>query len=158
MTGYRVGFLVAPPTVLSRALVVQGQATTGATTFAMDGAVAALEGDHGFLDGWREAYDRRRRLIVGLLDGIDGVACEAPAGAFYVFPDVRALIGRSLGGAVVDSDVRLAELLLDEARVAAVPGSAFGAPGFLRLSYACDERTITAGIGRVADLVSRLDV
>ena len=100
------------------------------------------------------AFDRRRTLITERLDAIDGVACPLPEGAFYVYPSVKGLIGRTLRGAIIESSAQLAGLILDEAEVAVVPGEAFGTPGYLRLSYATSDADITEGVGRIARLLA----
>jgi aspartate aminotransferase len=157
MTGWRIGFTLGPAQLIKKMATLQGQSTSSATSFAQHGAVAAITSDHGFLDEWLAAYDARRRRIVGGLEAIDGVSCALPGGAFYVFPDVRALLGRSLGGVVIETDLQLCELLLEHALVAAVPGSPFGAPGFLRMSYACSMDDIDEGMRRFTDFAERLE-
>ena len=111
----------------------KNQSTSNPTAFAQHGALAALTSDHAFRQhDWLATYDARRHRIVEGLNAIDGVTCALPGGAFYVFPDISALIGRRLGDVQVDSDLRFCELLLEHGLVIAVPGAPFGAPGFLR--------------------------
>ncbi len=157
MTGWRLGFTGASPKIIEMMAKLQGQSTSNPTAFAQYGAVAALESDHKFLDLCLEAYDARRKRIVELLNAIDGVTCAMPGGAFYVFPDARGLLGRRLGDRVIDSDLTLCQVLLDHALVACVPGEPFGAPGFMRLSYACSMHDIEEGLARIASLVARLE-
>jgi aspartate/methionine/tyrosine aminotransferase len=102
----------------------------------------------------RAAFDRRRRTIVSMLGDVNGFVCPMPDGAFYAYPSVKGTLGRELGGVVVDSSARLAEILLDQAEVAAVPGEAFGTPGYLRFSYALGDDDIVEGIGRVQKLLA----
>jgi aspartate/methionine/tyrosine aminotransferase len=119
--------------------------------------VAALAAVSGPLDAVAEmkvAFDRRRKLITSMLDAIDGVTCPLPEGAFYVYPSVKGLIGRTLRGVQIESSAQLAGMILDEAEVAVVPGEAFGTPGYLRLSYATSDADITEGVGRMAQLLA----
>jgi aspartate aminotransferase len=150
MTGWRIGFTLGPAALIKKMATLQGQSTSNPTAFAQHGALAAITSDHSFLDEWRAAYDARRHRIVDALNAIDGVSCVLPGGAFYVFPDVRGLIGRSLDGTVIETDLQLCELLLEHALVAVVPGSPFGAPGFVRMSYACSMDDIDEGLRRFA--------
>jgi aspartate/methionine/tyrosine aminotransferase len=115
-------------------------------------AIAALEGDLTAVDEMRTAFDRRRKLIVGMLNDIDGVVCPTPEGAFYAFPSVKGLLGKEYGGRRVETSAELAELILDEVEVAVVPGEAFGAPGYLRLSYALGDDDLVEGITRLQKL------
>ena len=157
MTGWRIGFTVGDAQLIKKMATLQGQSTSNPTAFAQHGALAALTSDHAFLSDWLAAYDARRHRIVEGLNAIDGVTCALPGGAFYVFPDISALIGRRLGDVQVDSDLRFCELLLEHGLVAAVPGAPFGAPGFLRMSYACSMDDIDTGLERLATFVSRLE-
>ncbi|CAB4961463.1 unannotated protein [freshwater metagenome] len=102
----------------------------------------------------RTAFDRRRHLITGILDGIDGVTCPLPEGAFYVYPSVKGILGRTIRGRVADSSAELASIILDEVEVAVVPGEAFGTPGYLRLSYALGDADLIEGATRIANLLS----
>ena len=157
MTGWRLGFVGGPEDVIKKVSVLQGQSTSNATSFAQAGGVAALRGDHGFLKSWLEAYDSRRKRIVEMLNDIDGVRCQMPGGAFYVFPDVRGLLGSRYGETVIDSSMALCGALIDHAKVACVPGEPFGAPGFMRLSYACSMEDIEKGVGRIAEFAQALE-
>ena len=156
MTGWRIGFVGAPEHVISKLATLQGQSTSNATSFAQYGALAAVESDHGFLAGWLEAYDGRRRRMVDLSRAIDGVACHLPGGAFYAFPDIRDLLGRRLDGRVLETSIDFCAALLDRALVAAVPGDPFGAPGFMRLSYACSMGDVERGLSRIREFVTML--
>ncbi len=156
MTGWRIGFTGAPKKVIDQMAVIQGQATSGATTFAQFGALAAIEGDHSFLNDWLAAYDSRRKVIVDGLNAIPGIRCAMPGGAFYVFPDARGLNGKRLGDKVIKDDMDLCEAFLDDALVACVPGTPFGAPGFFRMSYACSIEDIQKGLERMAATVAKL--
>jgi len=116
-------------------------------------AVAALTGDLLAVEEMREAFDRRRKIMASMLNAIDGVHCALPDGAFYCFPDVSGLLGRPLGGRVATSSSELAEVLLETIQIAVVPGEAFGAPGFFRLSYALGDDDLVEGLERLAALV-----
>ena len=105
----------------------------------------------------KSAFDRRRKLITGILDAIPGVTCPLPEGAFYVYPSVKELMGKSLRGQQLTSSAQLAGLILDESEVAVVPGEAFGTPGYLRLSYATSDANITEGANRIAALLSEIN-
>jgi aspartate aminotransferase len=156
MTGWRIGFTGAPKKVIDQMAVIQGQATSGATTFAQFGALAAIEGDHSFLNDWLAAYDARRKAIVDGLNAIPGIRCAMPGGAFYVFPDARGLNGKRFGDKLITDDMDLCEVFLDDALVACVPGTPFGAPGFFRMSYACSIEDIQKGLERMAATVAKL--
>jgi len=151
MTGLRLGYAIGPKEVIAAMGTLQSQSTSNATSIVQYAAVEALKIADEEIAGRREAFRRRRDLIVGLLREIDGVECEMPTGAFYAFPDFSSFLGAE-GFA---DDLELAAMLLNDAHVAAVPGSAFGAPGHLRLSYALSEEEITEGIRRIAEALRR---
>ncbi len=154
MTGWRLGYAIGPEAIIKGLSALQSQSTSNATTFAQYGALAALkEVPDAEIDAMREAFRRRRDLIVAGLNAIPGVSCAMPGGAFYVFPDFSAHIGEGSARGFED-DLALAAYLLDEAKVALVPGSAFGAPGFMRLSYATSDALISAGLERLRDALS----
>jgi len=152
MTGWRVGWLVGPPDVVDAAANLQSHATSNVSNVSQRAALAALRGDLGAVEEMRSAFDRRRRTIHGLLNECNGVTCVEPEGAFYAFPSVRGLIGRTLAGRRVGSSADVAEIAIDEAKVAVVPGEAFGAPGYLRLSYALGDEAIVEGVTRLGKL------
>ncbi len=154
MTGWRVGWLIGPSDVVKAAANLQSHATSNVNNVAQVAAIAAVSGDLSAVADMRAAFDRRRKLIVGLLSDIPGVICPEPKGAFYAYPQVRGLLGRPLRGRTVGSSAELANLILDEVEVAVVPGEAFGTPGYLRLSYALGDDDIAEGIGRIAKLVA----
>jgi aspartate aminotransferase len=157
MTGWRIGFVAAPTPVIKKLGILQGQSTSNATAFAQYGALAAIESDHGFLVEWLAAYDARRKRITALLNDIPGVHCDLPGGAFYVFPDLRGLMGKSYKGEVIRDDLHLADVVLEHKLVALVPGSAFGTFGFVRMSYACSMDDIERGLERFKEFVSELE-
>ena len=150
MTGWRVGWLVAPEPVAKAAAKLQGHMTSNVANVSQRAAIAAVGGDLDAVYAMREAFDVRRKAIVAALNAIDGVHCPTPTGAFYAFADVSGLLNRPLGvnGSVATSSAELAAMLLDEAHVAAVPGEAFGAPGYLRFSYALADDPLAEGMRR----------
>ena len=154
MTGWRVGWLIGPADVIKAATNLQSHATSNVSNVAQAAAIAAVSGDLAAVDEMKVAFDRRRKLIVAMLNDIDGVECPTPEGAFYVYPSVKALIGKSLRGRTITSSAELANIILDEAEVAVVPGEAFGTPGYLRLSYALGDADITEGVTRMQKLLS----
>jgi aspartate aminotransferase len=153
MTGWRVGWMVAPPDVVKAATNLQSHATSNVCNVAQAAALAAVSGPLDDALRMREAFDRRRRRIHELLSAIPGVECIEPQGAFYAFPSLDGVLGRELRGRRPASASELAELLLEEARVAIVPGEAFGAPGYARLSYALGDADLAEGIARIAKLL-----
>ncbi|MCC5031877.1 pyridoxal phosphate-dependent aminotransferase [Streptomyces sp. WAC 00631] len=153
MTGWRVGWVVGPRDVIRAAANLQSHATSNVSNVAQVAALAAVSGDLEAVAAMREAFDRRRRTIVRMLNEIDGVECPEPEGAFYAYPSVKALLGRELRGKRPKTSAELAELILDEAEVAVVPGEAFGTPGYLRLSYALGDEDLAEGVSRLQSLL-----
>jgi aspartate aminotransferase len=154
MTGWRVGWLIGPKDVVKAAANLQSHATSNVSNVAQAAALAAVSGDLGAVATMREAFDRRRRTIVRMLNEIDGVTCPEPQGAFYVYPSVGALLGKEIRGRRPASSLELAGLLLEEAEVAVVPGEAFGTPGYLRLSYALGDEDLAEGVSRMQKLLA----
>jgi aspartate/methionine/tyrosine aminotransferase len=154
MTGWRVGWMIGPADVVKAATNLQSHSTSNVNNVAQVAALAAVSGDLSAAAAMRAAFDRRRRLIVGMLSEIPGVVCPEPQGAFYAYPSVKGLLGKPLRGRVSTNSAELAGVILDEAEVAAVPGEAFGTPGYLRMSYALGDDDIAEGIGRIAKLVA----
>ena len=152
MTGWRVGWLIAPSDLATAAANLQSHATSNVSNVSQRAALAAVTGDLSAVDEMKAAFDRRRRTIVSMLNEIDGVVCPMPQGAFYAYPSVRALLGREYDGRVVESSADLAEYILEKAEVAVVPGEAFGSPGYLRLSYALGDDDLVEGITRLQKL------
>ncbi|WP_432097067.1 pyridoxal phosphate-dependent aminotransferase [Streptomyces sp. bgisy100] len=153
MTGWRVGWLIAPKDVVKAATNLQSHATSNVSNVAQAAALAAISGDLEAVKTMGEAFDRRRRTIVRMLNEIDGVECPEPEGAFYVYPSVKGLLGREIRGKRPQSSVELAGIILEEAEVAVVPGEAFGTPGYLRLSYALGDEDLVEGVSRVQKLL-----
>lgn len=154
MTGWRVGWMIAPPDISAAAIALQSHATSNVTNVAQAAALAALQGGLQDTAAMREAFDRRRTTMDKMLNDIEGVDSYEPQGAFYCFPSLRGLLNRDIGGRRASSTQELAELILEEVRVAIVPGEGFGAPGYARLSYALGDDDLVEGITRIADLVS----
>ncbi|MCC5949160.1 MAG: pyridoxal phosphate-dependent aminotransferase [Nitriliruptoraceae bacterium] len=153
MTGWRVGWAVAPLAVAKAMNKLQSQMTSNVCNIAQAAALAAITGPQDEVERMRTAFDRRRRLAVEQLRAIDGVELEEPEGAFYVFPSFEGVLGRTIAGRQVTSTLELADVLLTEAKVAVVPGEAFGAPGYARLSYALGDDDLVEGVGRIAELL-----
>jgi aspartate/methionine/tyrosine aminotransferase len=156
MTGWRVGWLIGPADVVKGAANLQSHLTSNVANVSQRAAVQALTGDLSAVAQMREAFDRRRRTMVQMLDAIEGVTCPLPQGAFYAYPSVAGLIGKSLRGKEITSSAVLAELILSEAEVAVVPGEAFGPSGFLRLSYALADADLVTGVERIQTLLAEV--
>ena len=154
MTGWRVGWLIGPPDVVAAATNLQSHATSNVGNVAQAAALAAVSGDLAAVAEMRAAFDRRRRRIVELLRAIPGVACVEPQGAFYAFPSMTGVLGRELRGRLPMTTLELADLILEEAKVAVVPGEAFGAPGHVRFSYALGDEDLVEGVTRIAKLLA----
>jgi aspartate aminotransferase len=151
MTGWRVGWMISPPDVTAAAINFQSHSTSNVSNVAQRAALAAVAGDLVAVGEMRDAFERRGRLMHSLLSKIDGVRCLEPEGAFYCFPSFEAWLGREIGGRTVNSTLDLCALLLDTAKVAIVPGEAFGAPGYARLSFALGDDDLGEGLRRIAN-------
>jgi aspartate aminotransferase len=156
MTGWRLGYIAAPKALADACVKIQGQCTSGANSFGQYAAVVALNEGRAACDEMQAAFLRRRDLFISLLSPIAGMECNAPEGAFYVFPDIRGLIGKRFEGKVIESAEEFALLLLYHAHVATVSGEGFGAPTCLRLSYATSEEQLTEAAARIAKFVASL--
>ena len=154
MTGWRVGWLIGPTDVVKAAANLQSHATSNVNNVAQVAAVEALTGDLSAVAEMRAAFDRRRQTMVEMLDAIPGVHCPEPEGAFYCYPSVKGVLGKTLRGRTPATSAELAELVLDEVGVAVVPGEAFGTPGYFRLSYALGDDDLVKGVSRLADLLA----
>ena len=154
MTGWRVGWLIGPVDVVTAATNLQSHATSNVSNVAQAAALAAVSGDLAAVGRMREAFDHRRRTMHALLAETPGVSCPEPHGAFYCFPSVQGALGKTIRGRTPTTSVELAELVLDEADVAVVPGEAFGAPGHFRLSYALSDEDLEKGVGRMSALLA----
>ena len=153
MTGWRVGWMIGPPDVVKAALALQSHTTANVCNVAQAAALAAVSGPLDAVAEMRSHFDRRRRRMHEMLCGIDGVVCPEPQGAFYAFPDMAGVLGRDLGGAAPATTLELARILLEQAKVAVVPGEVFGAPGGIRFSFALADDDLVEGVGRIVDLL-----
>ncbi len=154
MTGWRVGWLIGPNDVVKAATNFQSHATSNVSNVAQRAAIAAVAGPLDDVVMMREAFARRGAAMHAALNAIDGVSCIAPQGAFYCFPNVSGLLGRDIAGQRAATTLELADLILTEAKVAFVPGEAFGAPGYARFSFALGDDDIAEGVARIAALVN----
>jgi aspartate aminotransferase len=157
MTGWRIGYTAGPQPLIAAMAKIQGQSTSNPTHISQIATLAALTGPQDCVATMRKAFDERRVAMVKLLRAIPGVTCVEPQGAFYAFPDLSAFIGKkSPEGSVLDDDVQLCDWLVEVGQVAVVPGSGFGAPGHVRLSYACSMANIEKGLARLRDSLAKL--
>jgi aspartate/methionine/tyrosine aminotransferase len=154
MTGWRVGWLIGPADVVKGATNLQTHLTSNVCNVAQAAALAAVSGDLSAVEEMRTVFERRRRAMHRLLADIPGVSCLEPEGAFYAYPNLTGLLGVELAGRTAASTVELADLVLEEAKVAFVPGEAFGSPGYGRFSFALGDDDLSEGIDRLARLVA----
>jgi aspartate/methionine/tyrosine aminotransferase len=155
MTGWRVGWMIAPADVTKAATNLQSHSTSNVSNVSQVAALAALTGGLDDVLRMRGAFDVRRQLMVGMLNDIPGVVCPTPEGAFYAYPKVTDLLGIEIDGVVSNSSAQLAAFILERAEVAVVPGEAFGTPGYMRLSYALGDDDIRTGLTRMKDLLTK---
>ena len=153
MTGWRVGWMIGPGDVIAAATNLQSHSTSNVANVAQRAALAAVAGGLDAVAEMRAAFDRRRKLMYELLRGIDGVECLLPQGAFYAYPSFEGVLGRTIAGRKVTDTLELASVILEEAKVAIVPGEAFGTPGYARLSFALGDDDLGKGVERIADLL-----
>jgi aspartate/methionine/tyrosine aminotransferase len=154
MTGWRVGWMIGPPDLVKAATNFQSHATSNVANVSQRAALAAVAGPLDAVEQMREAFDRRGRTMYKLLSAIPGVTVLEPQGAFYAFPSFEGVLGRDIGGRRVDTTLDLAAVILDQAKVAIVPGEAFAAPGYARLSFALGDDDLAEGIERIAALLA----
>jgi aspartate/methionine/tyrosine aminotransferase len=154
MTGWRVGWMIAPQPLIKAAASLQSHTNSNVANVAQAAALAAVEGGLEAAFEMRESFDRRRQTMHKMLNEIEGVVSYEPQGAFYCFPNFNAILGRTIAGRRIETDLDLAAVVLEEAKVAFVPGEGFGGPGYGRLSYATSDDDIVEGVGRIADLLS----
>jgi aspartate/methionine/tyrosine aminotransferase len=153
MTGWRVGWMIGPKDVIKAATNLQSHLTSNVSNVSQRAAIAAVTGDLAAVHKMGEAFNRRRKLIVSLLNEIPGFSCPTPTGAFYVYPSVKGVLGKTIRDKTPTTSAELATLILEEVEVAAVPGEAFGPSGYLRFSYALSDEDIVEGIGRIKKLI-----
>lgn len=156
MTGWRIGYMAGPEWLVKACSKLQGQMTSGATSIAMRAALEALTGDQSCVTDMRDAFLRRRDLILGHVNSIEGVKCTTPGGAFYVFPDMSTYIGKSVDGRKIETDMDLCIYLLEVGHIATVPGSAFGADGCVRISYANSDENLEKAMQRLKNALAAL--
>ena len=154
MTGWRVGWLIGPPEVTAAAIRLQSHISSNVANVSQRAALAAVAGPMDAVEEMRVAFDRRRRTMVRLLNEVPGIECSEPGGAFYAFPNLTGLLGRDLGGRTAGTTMDLAALLLDEIKIAIIPGEAFGAPGYARLSFALSDEDLEEGLSRLVRLAT----
>ncbi|MTA33143.1 MAG: aminotransferase class I/II-fold pyridoxal phosphate-dependent enzyme [Actinobacteria bacterium] len=155
MTGWRLGWMVGPQAAMSAAANLQSHLSSNVSNISQLAALAALTGDQTAARTMRDAFNARRRVIVDGLNAIQGILCPEPMGAFYVYPDVTGLLGKEWAGRMANTSLELADIILDECEVAAVPGEAFGPSGYLRFSYALGDADLAEGIARLQKFFQR---
>ena len=156
MTGWRLGYAAAPIWITKAVTKLQGQFTSGATSVAQIASVTALTGDQGPTKEMNKAFKRRRDLVLGHLENIDGVKCSIPEGAFYVFPDMSAYFGKSVEGKEIKDSQDLCMYLLESGHIAAVPGAAFGAPDCIRISFANSDENLEEAMKRLKNALAKM--
>ena len=155
MTGWRVGWMIGPSDVMKASINFQSHATSNVNNVAQAAALAAVAGDLSAVSMMREAFERRGRTMHRMLNDIPGITCLEPEGAFYCYPNVTGLIGKTFNGKTANNSMELADIILSEVKVAIVPGEAFGTSGYARFSFALGDADLEEGIRRIADLVDR---
>jgi len=158
MTGWRVGWMIGPPDVIAAATNLQSHSTSNVGNISQRAALAAVAGPLDAVAEMRAAYERRGRTMVKHLSGIPGVGILEPEGAFYAYPNLSAFVGRTIRGRAVTSTLDLCAVLLDEAKVAIVPGEAFGTPGYARMSFALGDDDLGEGCVRMAELLEEVEL
>lgn len=155
MTGWRVGWLIGPEDVVKAASTLQSHATSNVNNIAQRAALAAVTGPLDAVQDMLEAFDDRRKTMIKMLNDVEGFHCPRPKGAFYAYVDATRAVGKDVAGRRVDSSAELAQVILDEAQVAVVPGEAFGKTGYLRLSYALSINDLVEGVSRIQQLLNQ---
>jgi aspartate aminotransferase len=153
MTGWRVGWMAGPADIISAAINLQSHATSNVCNVAQAAALTAVSGDLSAVARMRSAFDRRRQVMTSMLNDVPGIVCPLPEGAFYCYPSVKGLLGKQIAGQRPTTSSQLAEILLDEADVAVVPGEAFGTDGYFRMSCALGDADLEEGVSRLAKLL-----
>ena len=154
MTGWRVGWMIGPTDLIKAAGNLQSHGTSNVANVSQQAALAAVSGDLTAVADMRASFDRRRRSMTEMLQSIEGVDLLTPQGAFYAFPNLTNFLGREISGRVATTTSELAAIILEEAKVAIVPGEAFGSPGYARLSFALGDDDLREGLTRIADLLA----
>ncbi len=156
MTGWRIGYAFGDVDIINAMSKIQGQATSCANSIGQVASIEALVGDQSAVDQMIIVFKKRRDYMIKLLNDLPEVNCLVPGGAFYAFPDFGYYIGKSFNGKIIKDSFDLCEIFLNEAYVATIPGDGFGAPGYVRFSYAIDEKTIEEGIDRVKKIIQQI--
>ncbi|AKL98706.1 pyridoxal phosphate-dependent aminotransferase [Endomicrobium proavitum] len=156
MTGWRIGYAAGPREIITAMAKIQSQSTSNPTSISMKASVEALNGPQDEVEKMRAEFEKRRDYIHERLNKIEGISCSKPSGAFYVFPDISKLLGKTFGAKVINTDSEFAQYLLETAKIAVVPGSAFGADGYMRLSYATSLELIKEGMDRLEKTVKQM--
>lgn len=156
MTGWRIGYAAGPVEIIKTMTKIQSQSTSNPTSIAQKAAVAALKGPQDSVEGMRKEFEKRRNYLVNELNNINGISCRMPKGAFYAFPNISKVLGKKNDGKNIENSMELSIYLLEKALVALVPGSAFGAEGFIRISYATSMENLKKGIERIKEAVDAL--
>jgi len=154
MTGWRIGYAAGPKEIITAMTSIQSQSTSNACSIAIKASVEALNGNQSEVEKMRIEFEKRRDYIVERLNKMEGVSCLKPSGAFYVFPNISKLLGKTYNGKQINNDVEFTDYLLETAKIAVVPGSAFGAEGYIRLSYATSKELIAAGMDRLQKAIT----
>ena len=156
MTGWRIGYAVGPLPIMKAVASMQSHAASNPVSFAQKGALAATTGSNDAVEAMRVEFEKRRDFMVKTLNAIDGISCQVPDGAFYAFPNIDGLLNKQFGDKAIDTDSDFAAALLEDQKVAVVPGSASGAEGYLRFSYATSQENIEKGLARLAEFAKKL--
>lgn len=154
MTGWRIGYTAGNKDIISGMTKIQSQSTSNPASISLKAAAEALSGDQKDVEMMKKEFEKRRNYIVGRLNAMKGITCLKPNGAFYVFPNISGLIGKTFGGKTINNDMEFADFLLEEAKIAVVPGSSFGAEGYMRISYATSMECIQEGMNRLEKAIS----
>jgi aspartate aminotransferase len=158
MTGWRIGYTAGPKDIISAMSKIQSQSTSNACSISIKAAVEALNGSQECVENMRKEFEKRRDYIVTRLNSIHGITCRKPEGAFYVFPNVKELLGKTFDSKTINTDLEFADYLLNYAKIAVVPGTAFGAEGYIRLSYATSIENIKSGMDRLETALKKVKV
>lgn len=154
MTGWRIGYTAGNKDIISGMTKIQSQSTSNPASISLKAAAEALSGDQKDVEMMKKEFEKRRNYIVDRLNAMKGITCLKPNGAFYVFPNISGLIGKTFGGKTINNDMEFADFLLEEAKIAVVPGSSFGAEGYMRISYATSMECIQEGMNRLEKAIS----
>lgn len=153
MTGWRIGYAAGPKDIISAMSKIQSQSTSNASSISIKAAVEALNGSQECVESMRKEFKKRRDYIVERLNSIPAIKCKKPQGAFYVFPNIKKLLGKTFNGKTINTDLELSDYLLNDAKIAVVPGTAFGAEGYIRLSYSTSIENIKSGMDRLESVL-----